>query len=204
MKNLQFVVLTLIISCFIFLASNTPVLAQDEHTPPQDIQMPFIDRDGDGINDLLQHGWGLRFMERYKKRQLVWDQLKVEILRGEDGLMVDTNGDGVGDVSFHEFMKEKMNELIDTDGDGTPDTAIKDFLGRRFKAFDRDGDGLPDDISREEMRQMMQRMREWRQQMWERIKEGLPPFEDNDGDGIPDNLPFQGPMRGRHMHSGGH
>ena len=153
------------------------------------IEIPFIDRDGDGINDLVQNGWGLRFMERYKKRQQLWDQLNIEIIRGEEGLMVDTDGDGVADISFRDYMKDKMDELIDTDGDGVPDTPLRDYLGNRFKGFDRDGDGLPDDFGREEFRRLVQEMRQWRQEVRERIREGLPPFEDEDGDGVPDGLP---------------
>jgi|GEM_PF-1996828 len=166
------------------------------------IEIPFIDRDGDGINDLLQNGWGLRFLKRYQKRQLVWEQLNVEIIRSEDGLMVDTNGDGKGDVAFHDFMKQKMDELIDTDGDGKPDTPLKDYLGRRFKAYDKNGDGLPDDFNREEMKNFMKQMREWRQSIHDRIRQGLPPFIDQNNDGVPDNLPEAFFWRG-HPRKGG-
>ena len=166
------------------------------------IEIPFIDHDGDGINDMLQNGWGLRFLNRYKKRQELWDMLNVEIIRGERGMMVDTDGDGIGDIAFHDYMKDKMDEMIDTDGDGVPDTSIRDLLGRRFKAFDRDGDGLPDDISREEMREMMREMHEWRQGVRNRVNQGLPPFVDEDGDGIPDDLPDGFGGRGQ-RHRGG-
>ena len=166
-----------------------------QETSHAEIELPFIDRDGDGINDLLQNGWGLRFVDRYKKRQLVWEQLNVEIIRGDkgregrEGLLVDTDGDGVGDMDMHEYMKGKMDTLIDTDGDGTPDMALKDYLGRQFRAFDRNGDGLPDDISPEEMREKMKQMEQWRREMRDRVREGQPPFEDANGDGVPDQLP---------------
>ena len=169
------------------LMTGGTLFGQEPVTP--EIEMPFIDRDSDGINDLLQNGWGLRFMERYKKRQLVWEQLNVEIIRGRKGAMVDTDGDGIGDIPLHDFMKEKMDELIDTDGDGNPDTALIDYLGRRFRAFDNDGDGLPEDISKEEMRERMRQMRDWRQGIHDRVGRGLPAFEDLDGDGVPDDLP---------------
>jgi len=161
----------------------------DDPSNDTSIEIPFIDRDSDGINDLLQNGWGLRFLERYKKRQLVWEQLNVEIIRGEQGMKVDTDGDGVGDIAFHDFMKEKMNELIDTDEDGEKDTPLKEYLARRFKSFDNNGDGLPDDLSREEMRAQMKEMREWRQEIRDRIRQGLPAFADEDENGIPDNIP---------------
>jgi hypothetical protein len=147
--------------------SSGQALAQESPNP--DVEIPFIDRDGDGINDLLQNGWGLRFMERYKKRQLIWEQFNDVIIKGQDGPMVDTDGDGVGDIPLREYMKMKMDTLIDTDGDGKPDTALKDYLGRRFKAFDNDGDGLPDDISQEEMRKRMHEMNEWRRGIHERV-----------------------------------
>lgn len=188
--------IVIIISVMLTLGSVT--VAQD--TPPDPpVDIPFIDRDGDGINDLLQHGWGLRFLNRYKKRQLVWEQLNVEIIRGDDGPMVDTDGDGVGDMSIHDFMKEKMDEMIDTDGDGVPDTALKDYLGRRFRGLDANGDGIPDEISREQLRAHMEQMRQWRQEIRERLRQGLPAFIDENGDGIPDNLPpgFGWRMRNR-------
>lgn len=165
------------------------------------IDIPFIDKDGDGINDLLQNGWGLRFLNRYNQRQDLWNLLNIEIIKGENGLMVDTDGDGVGDIAFKDFMKSKMDELIDTDGDGTPDTPLKDLLGRRFKGLDHDGDGLPDRLSPNDIKNLMQKMKEWREQIRERIKLGLPPFIDDNGDGIPDNLPegfkFRGWMKGK-------
>lgn len=184
-------------SLVLLMGVSNSVAAQDVDDPEVDI--PFIDRDGDGINDLLQHGWGLRFRERYQQRQAVWEQLNVEVTRGERGMMVDLDGDGVGDQAFSEFIQGKMDELIDTDGDGVPDTPLGDYLGRRFRAFDHDGDGLPDDISREELRERMREMQNWRREIHERMRQGLPAFEDTDGDGIPDNLPEDW---GRRRHTG--
>ena len=187
-KNFSLLLMSLMfVTALFFLVSD--VSAQEPDPEPGDLDIPFIDRDGDGINDLLQNGWGLRFMQRYRKRQELWDLLQVEIIRGEGGPMVDTDGDGVGDIPFREFMKEKMDELIDTDGDGVPDTPIRDYLGGRFRSFDHDGDGLPDDFSREEMREHLRRMRQWRNEIRDRVRQGLPPFIDENGDGIPDNLP---------------
>ena len=185
------------------MTGSTEYTAPASRFREQGIEIPFIDHDGDGINDLLQNGWGLRFLNRYKKRQELWDLLNVEIIRGEEGMMVDTDGDGIGDIAFRDFMKGKMDELIDTDGDGIPDTPMRDLLGRRFKAFDRNGDGLPDDISREEMREMMRQMHEWRSGVRDRIHQGLPPFIDEDGDGVPDNLPNGFGWRGQ-KGKGGH
>ena len=142
-------------------------------------------------------------MERYKKRKKVWEQLNVEIIKGEDGPKVDTDGDGVGDIDLRDYMKSKMDQKIDTDGDGKPDTALRDYLGRRFKAFDANGDGLPDDITREEMRRYMQQMREWRREIRERVRQGLPAFVDENKDGIPDNLPNGFGWRGYRGNRGG-
>ena len=197
----------LILALFVMSSSlsaqeaEQPVTVEDQ-LKSSDIELPFIDRDSDGINDLLQNGWGLRFVARYKKRQELWDQLNVEIVRGEEGLKIDTDGDGVGDIAFRDFMKEKMNELIDTDGDGEKDTPLREYLGRRFKSFDQDGDGLPDDLSREEMRAQMKEMREWRNEIRDRIRQGLPAFVDEDGNGIPDNIPGRSLWRGFKKNSG--
>jgi len=164
------------------------VRAQDADAPGE-MRIPFIDRDGDGVNDMLQNGWGQRFIQRYRMRQQIWEQLNVEIIKGEDGPKVDTDNDGVGDVDLREFLKSKMDELIDTDGDGKPDTALRDYLGRRFKAFDADGDGLPDNITKEQLRQHREEMMQWRNEIRERIRQGLPPFPDENNDKVPDNLP---------------
>ncbi len=195
----------------VILTASTRLLAQEEGDQKRirerlremDIELPFIDNDGDGINDCLQNGWGLRFMNRYMKRQELWDLLNVEIVHDEDGMMVDTDGDGIGDISFRDFMKSKMDELIDTDSDGVPDTPIRNYFGKGFKAFDRDGDGLPDDFTKEEMREMMGQMRQWRQEIRDRIHEGLPPFIDDNGDGVPDNMPEGFQWRGGSGGSGG-
>ena len=198
MKKLNLMVCILaVVSLSLFFPGDTLLAQTIDPTNPPDIEIPFIDRDGDGINDLLQNGWGLRFLNRYKKRHQLWEQLNVEIIRNEDGLMVDTDGDGIGDIAFRDFMKDKMGQLIDTDGDGIPDTPMRNYMGQRFKAFDRDGDGLPDDFSREEMREFIQQMRAWRQQIRDRIRQGLPAFIDADGDGIPDGMPNRFGWRGR-------
>ena len=200
MKSLVPFICAVVLST-LFLVSDM-AQAQDRD-PLKEMNMPFIDRDGDGINDVLQHGWGRRFVERYKKRQKIWEQLNVEIIKGEDGPQVDTDNDGVGDIALREYMKSKMDEKIDTDGDGEPDTALKDYLGRRFKAFDADGDGLPDEISKEKIREHMKRMQEWRQEIRDRVRRGLPAFVDENGDGVPDNLPAGFGWRGRKPNSGG-
>lgn len=168
---------------------NSKASAQETNATLSVDEIPFIDRDGDGINDLMQQGWGLRFVERFKKRQKVWNLLNSELTRGEEGAMIDSDGDGVGDISRHDFMKTKLDELIDTDDDGIVDTPLKDYLGKIFKAFDQDGDGLPDEITKEEFRQLVQDMRQWRKEVRDRLRKGLPPFVDEDGDGKPDNIP---------------
>jgi hypothetical protein len=153
------------------------------------VALPFIDRDGDGINDMLQNGWGLRFMERYKKRQLIWEQLKAQIVQGLDGAGTNTEGGAQGDKQVREFMQQKMNELVDSNGDGAADISLGDFMAQQFKSFDRNGDGIPDDISKDEILKSMNEMREWRHEIDDRLRQGMPPLVDENGDGIPDDLP---------------
>ena len=159
---------------------NTALFAQDpDPTDPVDdhpnLRDHFIDRDGDGINDVFQRGLGLR-MGRMGRG------------RGADGtgpgrvggvrIGVDTDGDGVVDQI-----------MIDTDGDGVGDISLKDHLAQRMELLDRDGDGHPDPLSREELQAHIDAMREWRQSVHERIDQGLTPFVDEDGDGVPDGRP---------------
>jgi len=152
--------------------------------PP--VELPFIDRDSDGINDMVQNGWGFRFLERYKKRQLIWEQLKGEVLP-EKPTQPDAGQER--EQKMADFLQQKMNEMIDTDNDGVADTPLGEYMGRQFQAIDKDGDGLPDDISKEQMREHMKKMRDWRNEVWQRINDGRPPFIDANRDGIPDNLP---------------
>lgn len=175
------------------------------------IQIPFVDKDGDGINDLMQNGWGLRFLKQYQNRRAAWDQLEKGQERSNkmidtngDGVpdtkisdmmekrrneMVDTNGDGVPDKQFGEHMKTLMEQLIDTDGDGVPDTPLKDYMRKNFQLFDNNGDGIPDKLSLEDMRNKFKEMREWREKIRDNLRNGRPAFVDENGDGIPDNLP---------------
>lgn len=174
---------------FALLMMNGIASAQETSPAVSDNEIPFIDRDGDGINDLMQEGWGLRFVERYKKRQEIWNLLNAELTRGEEGAMIDSDGDGVADISRRDYMKTKLDELVDTDDDGIADTPLKDYLGKTFKAFDQDGDGLPDEISKEEFRQLKEEMKQWREEVRDRLRKGLPAFVDEDGDGKPDKIP---------------
>lgn len=121
--------------CSGFLAAQDPV---------EDI--PFRDRDGDGVNDFLQSERGQKMLERHQKRQAVWEQLGISVIRpeeGQKGLLVDTDNDGVGDISMREYMQANAETQIDTDGDGVADTALKDVLRGHRGAFERDEDGKP-------------------------------------------------------------
>jgi len=163
------------------------------------VEIPFVDNDGDGINDLLQNGWGLRFLRNYQRRMSMWNELNIEGNKEEN--LVDTDGDGVPDTPFHQYMRGQMNQLVDTDGDGEPDTPLRQHLRKRFQTFDLDGDGIPDECTPEQIREMMQANRQWRKQIRDQLLNGEDPFVDADGDGVPDNLPpFLGMQR---RHKGG-
>lgn len=101
--------------------------------------VPFIDDNGDGINDLMQSRWGLRFIKRQAIRNAIWDQLNVEIVFQDDTRWVDTDGDGVGDIQLHDYI----NSLLDTDGDGQADITLREYLGLGGRGInvDTDGDG---------------------------------------------------------------
>lgn len=197
MKRFIFLtVLTISIVMAGVLWVHSDLFAQDpdpaEETIPDDI--PFVDRDGDGVNDLLQHGWGLRFRERHKRlREGLENQRE-----NREPFLIDTDNDGEPDTPLREYMRNqmraKMDELIDTDDDGTPDTPLRDYLRQHHGTFDQDGDGIPDAGTPEQIRQHLQTMRQWRMQMTQQLLEGLN-LPDEDGDGWPDGLPQ--PFRGR-------
>ena len=195
-KNLRKLVLRIIVSCllsmFALLILESRVFAQGESESPadenMDVEIPFIDRDGDGINDLVQNQWGLRFIKRYKRRHAIWEQIISEG-KGENKL-VDSDGDGMPETPFREYFKKKMKDkLIDEDGDGKPDMPLVDYMRQRFQRFDKDGDGLPDSDTLDQIKQHRRMMLEWRNQIFERLGKGETPFIDIDGDGVPDTLP---------------
>ena len=170
--------------------TNTGPQTVQEQLRAMNIEIPFIDKDGDGINDLMQNGWGLRFMEQYKNRRALWNQM----MEGEEKekQMIDTDGDGIPDTPLNEMFRQQLRGKIDTDGDGVPDTQWEEHMRRRFQFFDQDGDGVPDELTPEQIRQHFQEMKEWREQIRQNLMNGLPAFTDENGDAVPDNLPGGG------------
>ena len=195
-------------------AQDTP----ENETTTTEKEIPFIDRDGDGINDIYQRGWGLGFSKDRNVGRMgdkIKEQLKPELVDTDndgtpDTPYVDTDNDGVVDTPLHDYLeatrearqaeraefREKMNELVDTDNDGVADTPLYQLIRNQFRMFDQDGDGKPDVATPEEIRKYMEEMKEWQEQMRERIHQNLPPFIDEDGDGVPDNLPARLRLRG--------
>ncbi len=179
MKNKLYLIvftISLIIIGLIWVNSDIFAQGNEDKDPKVEVpeNIPFIDRNGDGINDGLQYGWGLRFLQRHKMRQEI-----------KEGL----NPDGKGDKSMREFMQEKLDELVDSNGDGVindNDVTLRELMHQRFGTFDRDGDGKPDIGTPEEIRQHMQEIYQWRQQMQQKIEGGFAPSIDEDGDGFPD------------------
>lgn len=199
----------LLLFCFaaaiLLVLLHLPAFAQIQPaTPAPTVELPFIDRDGDGINDLLQTGWGLRFLERYNKRMLIWEQLKTNIINGEKPPLPENDPGGkdrpTDDAFMHDLLRDKMNELVDSDGDGKPDTPLGQYMGDGFQSIDKNGDGMPDEISKDEMNAYMREMHQWRDDVRDRVDHGQPPFIDANGDGIPDDLPpgMGWPGRGPH------
>jgi len=184
-----------VIMGFIFYPAD--LYAQEDPDPGQEAteEIPFIDRDGDGINDFFQHPWGARMLERHKRLR---ERRQAE---NHEPFLIDTDNDGVPDTPVGQFFRQKMDELIDTDNDGVPDTPLREYLRNQAGSFDRDGDGVPDIATPEEIREHMLEMQAWREQIRERINQGENPFVDEDGDGIPDGMPQRLPFRRGGMHN---
>ncbi len=176
----------------------------------ENIEIPFVDRDGDGINDLLQNGWGLRFLRQYKNRRAVWNQMMNdeqsgklvdtdgdgvpdtqvrELAREQMNILIDTDNDGTGDTPFRQYMKNMMKGLVDSNGDGVPDTPLGEYMRKQFQMLDQNGDGIPDELTPEQISLHIKEMHEWMKQIRDNIMSGESPFIDENGDGIPDNLP---------------
>jgi len=171
----------------IFAQQEDPEIKQD---PPEE-EIPFIDRDGDGVNDLLQYGWGLRFLMRRRMMEELKQNNQNSNRNRQGQVLIDTDDDGVPDTPFREYMRERMKGLVDTDNDGEPDTPLGEHIRKRYGTFDRDGDGVPDIATADEVREYLQETAMFQKKMMDRIEEGLPPFVDEDGDGIPDDLPMR-------------
>jgi len=187
-----------------FLGTVLSVTAQEKEKinkklKEYQITIPFIDRDGDGINDLVQSGWGLKFLEQFKNRGVIWDQL---IIPGKDEeQLVDTDGDGEPDTSFREYFSSKMSQPVDTDGDGKLDTPLQEHMRKRFQSFDGNGDGIPDPVTPEQIREYMEDMREWRSLIKSRLLQGAEVFGEQDGTGIPKSFPSSFGIAKRYMNA---
>ncbi len=149
---------------------NSNVYSQEDP-----IKIPFRDRNGDGINDLIQSYMGARILNRIQqrqelgnlseeerqelreKRQNMTEEERQKLFEGRKQLLEDWEG---MDLEERQKMLEgKFNEMVDTDNDGTPDTKLGAlFQNRNFRMFDKDGSGKPD-MTREEFRERMKEMR---------------------------------------------
>lgn len=170
----------LVLALFSLFLFSGNIAAQD--TGGRDI--PFIDNDGDGINDLGQSRRGQRIAHRLRNLGIA-EQLGVDIITEDGQKLVDTDGDGIGDIGLREFIQSNLETLVDTDGDGVADTQLGDVLGGKRGQFleqlgaavvfengqrlvDIDGDGVGD-----------QSVRNF-------IQDNLETLVDTDGDGVAD------------------
>lgn len=160
-----------------------------QETPAEEI--PFIDRDGDGVNDFLQRGWGLRFNRMKKMREKIMEGLKPEMVdTDDDGVAdtpyIDTDGDGEVDTPLHEYLEATREErraenngrfhpvMVDTDDDGEVDTPY----------IDTDADGEADTP----LHEFMQAIKEERKAQYQARMQEL---VDTDNDGVPDTPLYQ-------------
>ena len=150
-------ILGLVLVGFAFLGGN--VYAQEN--PGDILEIPFIDRDSDGINDMLQHAWALRILDRIERRQEfqnLSDEEK-QALRDQRQNMTEEERQAFREErqAKHEqwlnmteeeraqLLNEKFNQMVDTDNDGVADTKLGTLLqDRKFRVLDEDGDGMPD------------------------------------------------------------
>ena len=91
----------------------------------------FIDKDGDGINDILQHGWGLKLLLNKNKSA------------EEQNLNPDN----------------KSGEII-IKSDNKSCVSYEDEINQYIKTFDKDGDGKPDVGSIEEIRRYLKELKQ--------------------------------------------
>ena len=135
----------LVLAAFAVFFALSSSYAQDEKKPPIQHGQHFVDKDGDGYNDLAPD---------HDKDGIPNGQDPDYVKPGTGGKrgpkgFVDENGDGINDLA------------PDDDGDGIPNGQDPDYVrspkkngqgygkgrGRRFHGFvDEDGDGINDNI----------------------------------------------------------
>ncbi|MFC1558118.1 hypothetical protein ACFL40_02055 [candidate division KSB1 bacterium] len=136
-----------------------------QETPGENLEIPYIDRNGDGVNDLLASGRAIGLLNRIQKSQQMKNLTDEEkaAMREEhlnmteeerQAFMAERQAERQNlreewlNMTLEErqvFLTEKFNEMIDTDNDGVADTKIGELFNNRQPGFiDEDGDGKPD------------------------------------------------------------
>lgn len=151
------IIIGLLFAGFMMAGGNS----YSQEVPGEILEIPFIDRDSDGINDMLQHAWALRILDRIERRQNfqnLSDEEK-QALREQRKNMTDEERRAFREERLAlreqwlnmteeeraQLLNEKFNQMIDTDNDGVADTKLGTlFQDRKFRVIDEDGDGVPD------------------------------------------------------------
>ena len=151
--------LTIILGISLLGFAGNTVYAQS--TPAENLEIPFFDRNGDGVNDLLTSGRAIGLLNRIQRsRQMnnLTDEEKKAIREAHLNMTVEEKQALMAErqnllkewlnmtvEEREQLLTEKFNQMIDTDNDGVADTKLGElFNKRRFGFIDKDGDGKPD------------------------------------------------------------
>ena len=161
-----------------FAFTGNTVYAQE--TPAENFEIPFIDRNGDGVNDLLASGRSIGLLNRIQRNPQMNNLTDEEKEAYREACLNMTEEERQAlmaerqslreewlNMTLEEreqYLTEKFNEMIDTDNDGVADTKIGELVNnRQFGFVDADGDGKPDNGKGSRMRGGMGRLNQTEQ-----------------------------------------
>jgi hypothetical protein len=188
MKNFMIHVLS-----FLLLLCMTVTAQTERKVVLQKLNIPFIDRNGDGVNDVLQYQWGERLAARSQSQKKRLQGLSADSVK-KSRKTDDKSASRFETVDVYGILKNG-DKKVDANRDGTVDMTVQEYLDRHFRGFDDDGDGLPEVDYGERISKYMREMHQWLSQVRENVRNKKEPFPDVNSDGVPDNLP-EGLWRG--------
>ena len=196
-KN-DFFEITVMIFVILFAIVNSTLSAQDNTSPGQSAQVKiqFIDRDGDGINDMVQYSWGLTIKVRYTDNQTRKRGLGIN-KRSNGARIPYPDGEGLVNIPFTDVIASTIIKTEFSSIGAVMSNSLNEYLHEQYQSFDRNGDGIPDVTALADIQKYMYEMHIWRALIKENIRQGLAPYTDENGDRIPDHMPphLSGPIK---------
>ena len=186
----------IVVTMIVFVNSILSAQGHSSQEQPAHVTILFIDRDGDGINDIVQYYWGLTIKAHYTDHQTLIKRPGID--KKSKGARIPEPGDyGLLHISFTEVTMNTLTKTEFSSIGGEVRNSLNEYLRAHYQSFDRNGDGLPDVTAVEDIQKYMHEMHIWRALIKENIRQGFAPYKDENGDRIPDHIPphLKGPIK---------